>query len=162
MKNVFLVLICAMALSACLKKEPDCHEESIPSPDFIAFYGFNPQDLDTLIVTKFAANDSFTQKIETDTLVNLYVVNKGGELFADSSGLYFTTVDNEADLQIYVPATGSQYLIHAVYDSLRNNYFPCNSSVTEFPQAPAQLIVNGNVVPDTSKGPYNGYFFLHP
>lgn len=147
MRKLFLISL--ILLTACRKKEVTCTGHITDIPASIIFYGFNKSDLDTLIVNRYAPNNSFTQIIITDTVISPDVTDINGYLYADSTKTSFFATGGY-DLKIYAPSIAKTFYVHVSYrppivETWTQEGEDCRPRL--FTQAPDSVLVNGNEAP---------------
>jgi hypothetical protein len=161
MRKIFLISL--LLLAACKKKQTTCSSAITDISANIAFSGFDKKDLDTLIVSKYTADDSFTTMISTETVVSPDVSEIGGFLYADTTGAAFTSISRNYDLKIYLVSTAKTFYLHAIYSPQTTETWTqddagCRSRT--FLQESQGLIANGSNVSDTGGKMY--YYYLRP
>lgn len=95
-------------------------------PINIAFQGFPVADIDTIIISYYTPDSTFSHLLQTDTVISDSIYSDGIYEFRNDSvkylgsSAYFAYVGN-TDLEIYLPANGDRFFIHSVYskDTLR-------------------------------------------
>ncbi len=87
----------------------------------IGFKGFPVADIDTIYLSYYTPDSTFSHLLQTDTVIsNVIYLNSIYEFRSDSS--YFAGVGN-TDLEIYLPANGNKFFIHSVYSSDSISYW---------------------------------------
>jgi hypothetical protein len=101
-KRLTYLLVLAILLSGCIIKHP-----CVNGPMDMAFIGFSPADIDTIIVRTYKVNDNYAHLIDTlvirDHATGIYTVGHDTTVVFINDGMHgWLTADY--DWQIYIPA----------------------------------------------------------
>ena len=124
MRTVILLLL--ITCCCCRTKLYNCVYPTYKVPINIAFQGFPVADIDTIIISYYTPDSTFSHLLQTDTVISDSIYSDGIYEFRNDSvkylgsSAYFAYVGN-TDLEIYLPANGDRFFIHSVYskDTLR-------------------------------------------
>ena len=127
----------------------------------IGFKGFPLADIDTVIISTYSPDSTFSHLLKTDTVIsNAIYLNGIYEFRSDSS--YFAEAGN-TDLKIYLPANGDKFFIHCVYGTDSIVYwqdYGCRQR--GFVMAPGVYINGQLAIPGPDSLNYIYSFFITP
>ena len=102
-RNFIIVLFAALSIISC-RKDEDCTVKAYKEPCYIAFSGFQPTELDTLIQKRYEPGTHFSKLISTDTLTfpNIHIISNVAYSSIDKT--YMALTSPEADCELILPA----------------------------------------------------------
>ncbi len=117
-KQLFIIAIILLGSCSKAQKQPQytCSEPTVQIPAQLLFSGFIRSDLDTIYLTNYTPDSTFSKILSTDTLIAPVVGVSNGYLspYYDSS-VHTINVDDTRDLKIELPSAKSIFRLHAVY-----------------------------------------------
>jgi hypothetical protein len=114
----YLILFLVIVFCSCRDKWVNCTSPKIKIPGAIAFTNsLKAADVDTLVVSGYIADNTFSHLLGSDTLINTSIYNDGAHLFADTDKAPFSYIDGSKDLGIYLPGVGKTFYLHALYSN---------------------------------------------
>ena len=113
MRNfTYFSLLLLLFTGSCIKKEEDCTINAHKAPCYIAFFGFTPADVDTIVRLRYEQGSGFTRLLATDTLIVASPWSApDGDIFGSSSRTHMGTLDANADYEVTIPAMSRTFRI---------------------------------------------------
>jgi hypothetical protein len=113
MLRVLFAVSVLFILQGC-KKEPEkqlCRYPASISAYQVFFWGYEPADVDTIVVRRYTHDGSFSTLIGMDSIVSPAARKSGDTVFQNSGRGRFLTCGNKADYEVVLPALSRTYRI---------------------------------------------------
>lgn len=139
-------LLLFLGLAACRKKDVFCSKRYTRIPGTVHFIGFQPSELNTILLNYYRQGSQFTQLIRRDTMAFSNIQMKHDTAYYGMAG--FINLPDADELELMLPATSDRFQISDVrYDGDSIYYYTaqygeCNMKGTPF-WPPDSATVNG-------------------
>lgn len=123
MRSVIGLLVVCICLASCCKKETCATLSNLP----VFFYGFAPEEIDTIYTTGYAIGSEFTQEVREKQADTIRMVDDGGAMlqvrdYNKATGN--TSLPDNYEWRIYIPAVNKTILL-SDYDYSSYNCNKC-------------------------------------
>jgi hypothetical protein len=108
--SVAVIAFSALVAASCKEKEENCRAVANKAPCYVAFKGFNPAVLHTVIQYRYRKGSSFSQRLSTDTIYYPNVIMAGDTAFS-SGRTHMGTLFYDADYELVIPAASKVFRI---------------------------------------------------
>ncbi|MDR3678388.1 MAG: hypothetical protein P4L41_00375 [Flavipsychrobacter sp.] len=110
-----LLFVSLVIISSCARPQYTCTYITTRVDAPIEFSGFTPQDVDTLFITYYRPDSTFSNVISKDTVISPSVYQSDIYLFRASNMSDFAVINDSKDLKIQLAKAGNVFYLHAVY-----------------------------------------------
>ncbi len=155
-----LLFVSFIIICSCARPQYTCTYITTRVDAPIEFSGFAPQDVDTLFITYYKPDSTFSNIISKDTVISPSVYQSGIYLFRASNLSDFAIINDSKDLKIQLASVGKIFYLHAVYpppDTMIDREEACLGRT--FISLP-NVYANGQAVPYSTV--YTNQLFLAP
>lgn len=115
MKKPLLSAFLLLAIAGCKKEKYTCeHNIYYIRPLNLAFAGFTPAELDTIVVSSYTGNTSMTDLIRTDTILSVAPLFQNNIAYAPDSTngtVTFPALKNNVDYQVNVVSAARLFAV---------------------------------------------------
>jgi len=141
MKKLIVLLLCVAVFTGCTK-EYHCKHDSFKIPLYLCFAGYQPAELDTIVVDYYVPNGHY------DSLASTKVYTDTAYKYIGDTAMYYIVAGEGANCIVRIPATGNIYKISDVFYPAPDLYYtrktPCGGGIYWITASTA--VVNGQTV----------------
>lgn len=168
MKNSLFFCSFLFLIFAGCKKKYTCSYNIQYLSHQVAFVGFTPAELESVIITQYIANTNFNELTKADTIDASGAFMAADTAYASYNSYHhngFLTINVGIDYKIQIPSTGREFRITNVTDGPAQNTWQqeehCSPGSSQLRLSPQSVTVSGGLYESGQPETNNIFLYLH-